>query len=181
MSDNKKAKLDVQEQLAALQAKLDKAERDNARLRQNNESMAGMQPIQDRLMSEMDKLNKASRDTSGKITMKHIHDHTNVYLYWTNGYHIGKRVGGLHPANAKVEMQRFARRGIQLSITPPTAEEISAYKATDEWQRLSKEFEASRANKVKTRGKGEIDKLARAIEQLSGTRIKESLISSQPV
>ena len=171
---------EVNESMNALQEKINKQEREITRLKENNSAVIGIKPIQDRLLSEMDKLVKKSHTTAGKTIMKIIDDHKNVLMYWKNGYHIGKRVGPLHPANAKVEMGRFSRRGIFLSVDAPTESEITEYKSGDEYKRLSKEFDLKRSKKIRTKRTGEIDKLASAIEKLSGQKVT-SLITSNPV
>lgn len=178
MESKKITKVDAINELEALRKKMDALETDNARLRQSNDSISGLKPIQDMLMSEMDKLGKRSRVDSGKIKMKVIDDHTNIRIYHTNGYHIGKFVGPLHPANAEVEMKRFARRGIMLSVDKPTDEEIEKYKTTDEYIRLAKAFDKVRSRKVKTKRTGEFEKLALAIEKLSGQKVVNAIADS---
>lgn len=156
-----------------LQAQLDAVNAENAKLRVDKHS--GLVPVQDQMMQEMNALTKVSVNMSNKIAMKIIDDHKNVALYHTNGYHIGKLVGPLHPANAKVEMELFAKRGIVLSVRKPSEEEIATYQATDEYKRLSVAFDKGRARKQKTRGKGEIDKLAKAIAKLSGKEVVNAI------
>jgi len=158
-----------------LQKRIDELEAENASLKMN---APVQQRVQDRYMEEMNALQKKSVVGTDKVHVRLIDDHKNIKLYHTNGYHIGKIVGPLHPHNARVEMERFSRRGIILSVNQPTAEQVAAYKATDEYKRLEKAFNLGRARKVKTRSKGEIDRLAKAIEKLSGNKVVNAIADS---
>lgn len=157
----------------ALQKQIDDLKNENVALKTNKST--GLPPIQDRLLEEMNLL-KSKSVVSDKISMKIIDDHKNIALYHTNGFQIGKIVGPLHPHNARVEMERFARRGIILSTNEPSEEQKNAYYATDEYKRLKKAFDAGRARKVKSRGKEGFDKVVKAIEKLcDGNKIVNSL------
>lgn len=151
------------DELAALQAKVkqledEKAERDRVALNQGNGGYA----------QELQVIQKKNSRGAGNIAYKDIHDHVNIPLYHTNGLHIGKVVGPIHPGNALDVYQRFEGVGVKLSIYKPTAEQVERYKATKEWQDASVKFQQKRKLKDKSKKESEVERLTREIAKMSG-------------
>lgn len=152
---------------AELESRIAQLEAENIALRQKEVP----QQVQDGLLKELDELNRRSINTSGRLTVKEIDDHKNIALYHTNGHQVGKKMGPMHPSNARVEMERSARRGLRLSVIKPTEEFIAAYKKTPEWIKLEEAFQKDRAKKLKSKTPAGIDRIVTAIEKMSGQTV----------
>ena len=76
--------------------------------------------------------------SADQITIKHFTDHKKVALYHTNGFHIGKKIGPLHPGLLQQTFDAFRAKGIILSTTCPSDAEIAAYKSSDEYKAIDK-------------------------------------------
>lgn len=152
-------------------------EKENALLKRQIEEMGNLQGSPDvsaKLMAEVNQLNKMSQQSSA-IRVKEIQDHKNVYVYHHNGLQIGKRIGPLHPANASWIMQKFFNKGIIISVNPVTDEKIKVYKETEEYKKLKAAFDKTRKDKEKSRKKGEVERLAALISNMSGQKVVNTL------
>ena len=96
---------------------------------------------------EMQKIKTKGRVDANKIKVVEVVDHKNISL-WTKD---GKRIGPLHQYNAEKSFMLFWNLGIQLSADEPTAEQIAAYKETDEYKAALKAYNAKRAIKEESR------------------------------
>ena len=114
-------------------------------------------------LEEMKQLRARGRDDSSTIKYKDIHDHRNIRLYHTTGFHVGRAIGPIHPANAEETFQRFHEKGIILSIQRPTQEYIDWYKSTDEYKALAEKEKARRDGKISMSKENSIEKLTKAI------------------
>lgn len=123
----------------------------------------------DRYMKEINDINKKGRVDSNKIQVIEITDHKNISL-WTKA---GKRIGPLHPHNARKTFELFWNMKIQLSATQPTPEQIEAYKKTSEYKKIMEALARSRAIKDKSRKSGQMEKLTAAIARLTGVKPEE--------
>lgn len=117
---------------------------------------------------ELERIKNKANAAQLKIEYKDSDDHKNITLYHKNGLYIGKPVGPLHPSNAEQAFHAFRRLGILLSLTRPTALEISEYKKSAEYKLARSQFDAMRADRKKSRKGSEIERLTRLIAQASG-------------
>ncbi len=86
-----------------------------------------------------DEIRKATiknQQGNSQISIRHFTDHKKVALYHTNGYHVGKKIGPLHPGLLDYTFSAFKARGVILSPVCPSASEIEAYKKSDEYQKI---------------------------------------------
>lgn len=149
------------------------------RLRTENEQLlkektmaalpSGGDSTMEKYMGEIKKIQQRGRVDSNKILVKDFSDHKNISL-WTKE---GKRIGPLHPHNARRVFERFWNRGIQLSADQPTPDQIAAYKLTDEYKRKKKEFDRIREIKDKSRKKGTMEKYLAEIAKMTGQSVEQ--------
>lgn len=149
--------LNLQNRIAELEA--EKAERDR-------NAPSDQRPYIDELTKIKERKDKAM--SVNGITYKDIHDHVNIPLYWTNGVHIGKMVGPIHPGNAEDVFMQFKKAGVILSLKKPTDEAIKNYKSTLEYKKLEDAFNKRRLQKLKSKKDSEIDRLTKLIALQSG-------------
>jgi len=97
-------------------------------------------------------------------------DHKNVMLYTA----INKKVGPLHPDNARRTMIRWKKAGIQLYTTPRTMEQIKAYKDTDEYKRIKAKHEATRKQRRAQSGKGKQEKMMTEIAKVTAEAVAKA-------
>jgi len=152
-----------QNELEALRAKVaqleeEKKEREERELASGNSN----------LVKELQEIRKNNKSGAGKITYKDIHDHVNIPLYHTNGLHIGKVVGPIHPGNAEDVYLRFQAIGVRLSIYKPTAEQIERHKQSKEYKEALAKFERKRKLKNKSKKESEVERLTQEIAKLTG-------------
>lgn len=119
-------------------------------------------------MSEMDKIRRKGRVDSNKIKVHEFADHKNISL-WTPE---GKRVGPMHRTNAERAFKLFWEIGVRLQVDQPTAEEIEAYKQTDEYKQKLAEHLKTREHKEKSRSKKSMDRIVKAIAEMSGQTVE---------
>ena len=118
-------------------------------------------------MEQIDKVGKVDTD---KILLVEKHDHKNISL-WTK---LGKRVGPMHPHNAKATLIRFKKvNGVDLSVMQPTAEQIEAYKLTDEYKLEASLLAKSREAKERSRKGNSMEKYASEIAKQLGKSVDE--------
>lgn len=119
-------------------------------------------PMAMKYLNEVTSIKKLARVDSDKIIVKEFADHKNISL-WTKE---GKRIGPMHQTNALACLQRFFNLGIMLSTHQPTADEIAAYKETDEYKVKHAAFLKKRELKDKSKKKGELEKI---LKQMANT------------
>ena len=141
-------------------SRIQQLEIENAELRAKLKTPKIFSVVED----EIRQINIKGRDTSGTIKVVETTDHKNISL-WTRD---GQRIGPLHPENAKKALLEFRSRGILLSATRPTIEEVEAYQQTDEYKDEIKAIAKERAIKDKSRRSGSMDKLISLMEKQYG-------------
>lgn len=104
---------------------------------------------------EMTKLNRlAVKSDPHAIPFMTKNDHKNVFLYTA----INKRIGPLHPENAKRTMEKFKRAGIQLYVNRRTDQQIEDFKKTDEYKKAFEDHQKLRAKRHEDVKRSEIKK-----------------------
>lgn len=147
--------------------------------RQNQEisQQQSMEGISSAYVKEMESIRARGNQSVSQIQYRDIQGYKAIYLYHTNGYRIGKRIGPLHPANAEYAMSEFGKKGIRLSINMPTMAQVEAYKQTKEYKDLETEFLLERKAADKSKRADNIEKLTEQISKLAGVvvvnKIKE--------
>lgn len=128
--------------------------------------------------SDLQYLKKVGRVETNTIKVKETNDHKNISL-WTKA---GKRIGPMHPDNARATYEKFLIKGIRLLVKQPTEEEISEYKKTPEYLAELKRITEDRARKEKSRkGKG-LERLLESMAKLMGVDKKKLMqIEKQPL
>lgn len=137
--------------------KIERLEREKEDLKQQKddlETIVNSQPkISDadaKYMTDMTFFDKA-KVGAGVIVVKDICDHKNISL-WTPW---GKRIGPMHPHNAKYCYHKFRKLGRILYTAKPSEAEIQAYYKTPEYKEWKKGHDAERERKNKSKsGKG---------------------------
>jgi hypothetical protein len=110
--------------------------------------------------SELQKVDRiASVSNPHRIPFRETSDHKNIMLYTA----INKRVGPLHPDNAKRTMERWKRAGVQLYVTPRTPEQVEAFKQTDEYKRYHEKHIATRKLRRQQSSKGRTEKMVEEV------------------
>lgn len=128
--------------------------------------------VTDSLSREMKTIRQKGKKSANSITVQEEHDHMNISL-WTK---YGKRIGPMHPNNAIQTLNRFAEvKGVILTATQPTSEQIDAYKQTAEYKKMIKTEQAIRAVKDKSRRSGEMERLTKAIAKMAGVQDPSTL------
>lgn len=171
-TDEEKSKeelLSLQNRIAELEA--EKSERDRNAPRDERAYIDELTKIKER---------KDRALQAGGITYKDIHDHVNIPLYHTQGIHIGKVVGPIHPGNAEDIFMQFKKAGVILSLNKPTDEAIRKYKSTLEYKKLEDVFNKRRLQKLKSKKDSEIDRLTKLIAMQQGVKMEDvNAIKSQ--
>jgi hypothetical protein len=111
---------------------------------------------------------RKGRVETNKIIVHETADHKNISL-WTKE---GKRIGPLHPHNARHTFEMFWELGIELSAEQPTEAEVAAYMETDEYKKKRAAYEIIRAKKDKSRSSKNIDKMIKAIADMQGKTVE---------
>lgn len=126
-------------------------------------------PKMSRYMNEMGLINKeVNKSRPDKIDIKEFADHKNISLWVTSGINIGKRIGPLHPENAKRTFDLFWKLKMPLSATRPTAEAIAEYKLTDEYKSALKAHETKRTLKDKSKKGAALEKIIKEMAKMTG-------------
>jgi hypothetical protein len=129
---------------------------------------------------EIRSVRNKNRGDSGGLTYKHFTDHKKVVLWHTNGIHIGKKVGPLHPDSLENTFDRFKAKGVILSPNQPTAEQVSAYMKTEEYKGLEKKLRTTKAMRFKgPETKEDIKRLTDAMVRIAGMNPKD-VVSLKP-
>ncbi len=106
--------------------------------------------------SELEKIDKLSqKGNPHSIPFIETSDHTNVMLYTE----LNKRVGPLHPDNAKRTMTRWKKAGVQLYVKKRTDQQVEAFKATDEYKASHTKHLALRKKRRAQSSKGKTEKM----------------------
>lgn len=128
--------------------------------------------------SDLQYLKKVGRVDTNVIKVKETNDHKNISL-WTKD---GKRIGPLHPDNARATYEKFLMRGKRLLVKQPTEEEIAEYKKTPEYIAEMKRVAEDRARKEKSRrGKG-FERLLESMAKMIGVdKSKLMQLEKQPL
>jgi len=99
-------------------------------------------------MADLDFFDK-QKGGANRIEVKAISDHKNISL-WTPW---GKRIGPMHPTNARYTYNKFRRLGRILFIQKPSEAQIQAYYKTPEYLAWKKKFDADRVKKNASKSK----------------------------
>jgi hypothetical protein len=143
--------------------KIERLEQENADLKAIAASQPTLSPADSKYMQDMAFFDK-QKVGAGKIQVKEITDHKNISL-WTPW---GKRIGPLHPHNARHTYMKFRKLGRVLYVQKPTEDQIQAYYKTPEYKAWKIKEDENRARKRKSRGKGELDKILDAMVKITG-------------
>ena len=118
----------------------------------------------DNITDEIKRIKQKGRSTANTIQVKEYADHKNITL-WTKD---GVPIGPLHPDNAIQTLHRFADIGIVLSADRPTAEQVEAYKQTNEYKEKEKAEIKRRKRREGTKRAGAVDRLIATLEKTYG-------------
>lgn len=116
---------------------------------------------------------------SDQISVRHFTDHKKVSLYHTNGYHIGKKVGPLHPGLLEQTFEEFKAKGIILSVNSPTPEEVSIYKNSAEYKKLEARQRELKPSRYRGETKDDVKRIAEAMTKIAGIQGSEVTIRPQ--
>ena len=114
-------------------------------------------------MSDMNFFDK-QKVGANRIEVKDINDHKNISL-WTPW---GKRIGPMHPNNARFCYHKFRRLGRMLYVTKPSEAEIQAYYKTPEYIAFKKKDDADRKRKKDSKSGSGLDKVIDAMVKMTG-------------
>lgn len=110
--------------------------------------------------TEMEKLSRLSDATNpNRLPFSEKNDHKNIMLYTA----INKRVGPLHPENARRTMARWKRAGVQLYTFPRSDVQVEAFKETPEYKEYMKKRIADRAKRKAQSSKGRTENMIKSI------------------
>ena len=124
--------------------------------------------------AELNKINRAQvKSDPNKIPFTQTSDHKNMFL-WTK---VNKRIGPLHPANAKSTFERFREAGVQLFTQPRTDAQLEEFKATPEYQRYHANHVATRKQLRAKSGRGKQDKMVQDV----AVEVAKAISNNQPV
>lgn len=124
--------------------------------------------------SEFDKVQKlANKNDPNAIPLTYTSDHKNIYLYTA----LNKRIGPLHPENAKQSMLRFKHYGHQLYVKPRTEAEIEEYKKTDFYKKEAAKEEQTRKNRKSMTRAGQMEEFAKIISKETGVAVVNQISS----
>lgn len=145
--------------------------------RQNQEfsQQQSMEGISSTYIKEMENIRARGNQSVSQIQYRDIQGYKAVYLYHTNGYRIGKRLGPFHPSNAEFAMSEFGKKGIRLSINAPTTEQVEAYKKTKEYLDLQAAFQIEEKAAIRSRRPDQIEKLTEQISKLAGVVVVNTI------
>lgn len=117
---------------------------------------------------EIRKASIKSQQGNEQISIRHFTDHKKVALYHTNGFHIGKKVGPLHPGLLQQTFEAFKLKGIILSPNCPSADEIAEFKASDEYKALDKRQHEMKPVRFRGETKSDVARLVDIIARNQG-------------
>jgi hypothetical protein len=110
-----------------------------------------------------------------QISIRHFTDHKKVSLYHTNGFHIGKKIGPLHPGLLEQTFASHKNKGVVLSTICPSASEIEAYKKTDEYKAIVLKQGEMKPHRNKKASSSETEKTIAAFANLIGVKPSEAI------
>lgn len=113
----------------------------------------------------------AARSNPHGIPFRETSDHKNIMLYTV----INKRVGPLHPDNAKRTMERWKRAGVQLYVTKRTDEQVKAYLESPEGIKEMAKHAALREQRHRQSSKGKTEKMMADIAKASAVAAAEAV------
>lgn len=114
-------------------------------------------------MTDLDFFDKQKGGVN-RIEVKEIVDHKNISL-WTPW---GKRIGPMHPTNARYTYNKFRRLGRILFTQKPSEAQIQAYYKTPEYLAWKKKFDADRVRKNKSKKGAGLEKVIDAMVKITG-------------
>jgi len=118
--------------------------------------------------SELAKVDRiAAVSNPHRIPFREISDHKNIMLYTV----INKRIGPLHPDNAKRTMERWKRAGVQLYVTKRTDEQVKAWLESPEGIREMARHKALRDQRHKQSSKGKTEKMMTEIARVTAEAV----------
>ena len=119
---------------------------------------------------------------NAQVKIRHFTDHKKVALYHTNGFHIGKKIGPLHPGLLEFTFAGFKAKGIILSTIKPTEEEIAEYKQTEEYKKAAARIKELKPSRGMVQTSTDVKKLAEAMSKLAGIPAEEVIqLKKEPV
>lgn len=154
-------------ELQALQAEVAKITAEKEALRNQLSKKSNLESIREKAHT--------NRKDATVVKIKQFKDYDSMRLYHTNGVHVGKVVGPLHPDNAESTFMRFRAKGIILSVVKPTDEEIKAYQQTEEYKALNGDWTRTREKRNKTVKESEVSRLTKLLEKSSGKPILNAI------
>lgn len=114
---------------------------------------------------EMESLEKiASNNDPNQIVVETKNDHKNIVLYTS----LNKRVGPMHPDNAKRTMAIWRRQGVQLFVQKRTPEQVEEYKKTDKYVQANEKHLQIRSERRSKSKKGSMENFAKEIAVATG-------------
>lgn len=133
----------------------------------------------------MEEIRKAvARNQKGneQISIRHFTDHKKISLYHTNGFHIGKRIGPIHPGLAEYTYIVFKNKGISLSTACPSPSEIEEYKKTAEYKMFEDQQKRNKPHRYKKQSADETQKIVAQFAKIIGVPENEAVqLKQQPV
>lgn len=116
-------------------------------------------------MAKVDRFSQAGNPHG--IPLRETCDHKNIMLYTA----INKRVGPLHPDNARRTMERWRKSGVQLYTAPRTPEQLEAFKQTDEYKEHIAKHEAQRKLRHQQSSKGRTEKMIEDVARATAVAV----------
>ena len=116
-------------------------------------------------MAKIDRL--AAVSNPHRIPFRETSDHKNVMLYTV----INKRVGPLHPDNAKRTMERWKKAGYQLYVTKRTDEQVKAYLDSPDGIREMTKHKLLREQRHRASSKGRTEKMMADIARVTAEAV----------
>ncbi|NCC41498.1 MAG: hypothetical protein EOM21_19150 [Gammaproteobacteria bacterium] len=130
--------------------------------------MPGMMDSTESYSDELEKIDKlASVANPHQIPFRETSDHKNVMLYTA----INKRVGPLHPDNARRTMIRWKKAGVQLFTAPRTEAQIEAFKQTPEYKAHIIKHEATRKQRRAQSSKGKTEAMMKEVAAMTAAAV----------
>lgn len=118
--------------------------------------------------SELEKIDQlAVTANPHQIPFTVKNDHKNVMLYTA----INKRVGPLHPDNARRTMIRWKKAGIQLYTSPRTPDQIEEFKKTPDYIKSRTKHDALRKLRQSQSSKGKTEKMMKDIAKITANAV----------
>jgi hypothetical protein len=124
---------------------------------------------------EIRKASVKNQNNNSQISIRHFTDHKKVALYHTNGFHIGKKIGPLHPGLLEYTFAMFKNKGIILSTTCPSESEIEEYKNTVEYKAILKRQKEIKPFRYKPETPDETQKIIAQFARVIGMPVNEAV------